>query len=131
MTPDRLKVFAAAKAMEVGKELFRRAPTLEAAAWSWLDQFGKGKLVVEIDTSDLGKQLDTLNAAGRRLSTGMIVVGQLIGTAILAVVTLQPEVATELGFIPGLAMTAFVVTLLYSFYILIRSEAGGGGSNGE
>jgi ubiquinone biosynthesis protein len=131
LTPDRLKVFASAKAMEVGKELFRRAPTLEAAAWSWLDQFGKGKLVVEIDTSDLGKQLDTLNAAGRRLSTGMIVVGQLIGTAILAIVTLQPEIASNLGFIPGLAMTAFVVVLVYSFYILIRSEAGGGGSDGE
>jgi ubiquinone biosynthesis protein len=127
LTPDRLKVLASAKALEVGKELFRRAPTLEAAAWSWLDQFGKGKLVVEVDTSDLGKQLDKLNAAGRRLSTGMIVVGQLIGTAILAIVTLQPEISQNLGFIPGLAMSAFVVVLIYSFYILVSSEAGGGG----
>ena len=126
LTPDRLKEFATTKALEVGKELFRRAPTLEAAAWSWLDQFGKGKIVVELDTSDLGKQLDTLNAAGRRLSTGMIVVGQLVGTAILAVVAIQPEVADTLGFIPGLAMTAFVVVLVYSFYILFRSGAGGG-----
>jgi hypothetical protein len=131
LTPDRLKAFATTKAIEVGKELFRRAPTLESAAWSWLDQFGKGKLVVEIDTSDLGKQLDTLNAAGRRLSTGMIVVGQLIGTAILAIVTLQPAISDTLGFIPGLALSAFVVVLIYSFYILIRSEAGGGGSDRE
>ena len=28
-----------------------------------------------------------------------------------------------------MAMGAFVVVLLYSFYILIRSEAGGGGSD--
>jgi hypothetical protein len=59
----------------------------------------------------------------------MIVVGQLIGTAILAIVTLQPAISDTLGFIPGLAMGAFVVVLLYSFYILIRSEAGGGGAS--
>ena len=130
LTTEKMRAVATAKAMEVGKELIRRAPTLEAAAWSWVDQFGKGKLVVEVDTSDLGKQLSQINSAGRRLSTGMIVVGQLIGTAILAVVALQPEVAQNLGFIPGLAITAFVVTLGYSFYILLRSEAGGGTPGG-
>lgn len=112
-----------------GKELYRRAPTLEAAVWSWLDQFGQGKLVVKVDTSDLGRQLDLLNAAGRRLSTEMIVVGQLIGTAIRAVVAVQPAIAATLGFIPGLAITAFLVTPGYSFYFLLRSEAGGGGSD--
>jgi ubiquinone biosynthesis protein len=130
LTTEKMRAVATAKAMEVGKELIRRAPTLEAAAWSWVDQFGKGKLVVEVDTSDLGKQLSQINSAGRRLSTGMIVVGQLIGTAILAVVALQPSVAAELGFIPGLAITAFVVTLVYSFYILVRGEAGGGKAGG-
>jgi ubiquinone biosynthesis protein len=126
LNPDKLKEVAQAKAIEVGKELLRRVPTLEAAAWSWLDQFGRGKLVVQIDTSDLDRQLTQINAAGRRLSTGMIVVGQLIGTAILAVVALQPSVAASLGFIPGLAITAFLLTLGYSFYILLRGEAGGG-----
>ncbi|MCU0504797.1 MAG: AarF/UbiB family protein, partial [Chloroflexi bacterium] len=126
LTTEKIREVAQTKALEVGKELLRRAPTLEAAAWSWVDQFGKGKLVVEVDTSDLGKQLSQINSAGRRLSTGMIVVGQLIGTAILAVVALQPEVATNLGFIPGLAITAFLVTLGYSFWILLRGDAGGG-----
>jgi ubiquinone biosynthesis protein len=126
LNPDKLKEVAQAKAIEVGKELLSRVPTLEAAAWSWLDQFGRGKLVVQIDTSDLDRQLTQINAAGRRLSTGMIVVGQLIGTAILAVVALQPSVAASLGFIPGLAITAFLLTLGYSFYILLRGEAGGG-----
>ncbi len=126
LTPERVRATAETKALQVGKELLRRAPTLEAAAWSWLDQFGRGKLVVEVDTTDLGIQFEKLNAAGRRLSTGMIVVGQLIGTAILAVVTLQPAIASQLGFVPGLALSAFVVVLLYSFYILFRGDAGGG-----
>ncbi len=126
LTPEKVKELAQAKAIEVGKELLSRVPTLEAAAWSWLDQFGRGKLVVQLDTSDLDRQLSQINSAGRRLSTGMIVVGQLIGTAILAVVALQPSVAASLGFIPGLAITAFLLTLGYSFYILIRGEAGGG-----
>ena len=56
----------------------------------------------------------------------MIVVGQLIGTAILAVIALQPAIPTDLGFIPGLAMTAFMIVLVYSFWILIRGDAGGG-----
>ncbi len=128
---DSIKKIAADKAVEVGKELLRRAPTLEAAAWSWVDQFGKGKLVVEVDTSDLGKQLEQINAAGRRLSTGMIVVGQLIGTAILAVVVLQPAVTESLGFIPGVAVTAFIVVLAYSFWILLKGDAGGGSTGSK
>jgi ubiquinone biosynthesis protein len=128
LTPDGIRATAETKALQVGKELVRRAPTLEAAAWSWLDQFGRGKLVVEVDTTDLGNQFEKLNSIGRRLTTGMIVVGQLIGTAIFAVVTLQPQMAASLGFVPGLAVTAFVASLVYSFYILLRSEAGGGGS---
>ena len=126
LTPEKMKDFAQTKALEVGKELLRRVPTLETAAWSWVDQFGKGKLVVEVDTSDLGRQLDKFGKAGQRLSTGMIVVGQLIGTAILAVVALQPEVASTLGFIPGLAITAFLVVLAYSFWILVRGDRDGG-----
>ncbi len=129
LTPEGIRATAETKALQVGKELVRRAPTLEAAAWSWLDQFGRGKLVVEVDTSDLGNQFEKLNAIGRRLTTGMIVVGQLIGTAIFAVVTLQPQMAASLGWVPGLAITAFVASLVYSFYILLRSEAGGGGAD--
>ena len=70
---------------------FRRLPTLENAAWSWLDQFGKGKLVVEIDTSDLNAQIAKVSDLGRQVAIGMLVTGQLIGTAILAVVLLQPR----------------------------------------
>ena len=58
------------------KELARRAPSLEVAALKWLDLFNKGKIVVEVDTSQLTRcrrQASAASAGRRRV--GLIVVG--------------------------------------------------------
>jgi Ni,Fe-hydrogenase I cytochrome b subunit len=49
----------------------------------------------------------------------MIVVGQLIGTAIVMAILLQPEL-TQFQSIAYLAMIAFGVTLIVSFVVLFR-----------
>ncbi len=41
-------------------------------------------------------------------------------------IALQPAIFDNLGFIPGLAMTAFMVVLACSSWILIRGDAGDG-----
>jgi len=106
--------------LRVGKQVLRRMPTLEQAAYMWLDQFGKGKITVAIDASDLGTQFQQLDETGRRLTAGLMVVGQLIGTAILAVIALQPAVASTVGPLVGVAILAFFGVLVYSLVMVYR-----------
>jgi len=123
LDPARLQRVVTSQALRVGQELLRRMPTLEDAAWSWLDQFGKGRIEVHVDTSDLGNQIEKINELGRQLAIGMLAAGQLIGTAILAVILLQPaaEQFQSLGYF---AIMAFVVALAISLYILFRALRG-------
>ena len=102
------------QAVRVGRQLLQRLPTLEAAAWMWLDGFGKGQLTVKVDTSDLGEQFGTLNKIGGMLTVGMILAGALIGLAIVTVMLLQPAVGNSLGPIPGIAAVMFIGLLLYA-----------------
>jgi hypothetical protein len=88
-----------------------------------MDQFGKGQLVVKVDTSDLGPQIERINGLGRQIAIGMLVAGQLIGTAILAIVLLQPAASAFVG-VGYFAIIAFGAVLLVSLYVLYRTIRG-------
>jgi hypothetical protein len=92
---------------------------MEDAAFSWLDMFNRGKITVEVDTSGLEKSIGGLNEIGRQATVGVIVVGQLIGTAIVMAILLQPSLAQFQG-VAYLAMIAFGITLIVSFVVLFR-----------
>ena len=70
--------------LNIGRELLRRLPDLEKATWSWLDQYQKGKVILNVDTSDLSKRLDTFSINVRGLTVALVVAGMIIGSAIAA-----------------------------------------------
>lgn len=119
LDPDKVLKRVRSSAARVSKELARRAPSMEDAALKWLDMFNRGRLTVELDTSDLTRSLDKVGGLGRQATIGIIVVGQLIGTAIVMVIFLQPAAAAYAGF-ATLAMLAFIGALLVSFVVLFR-----------
>jgi ubiquinone biosynthesis protein len=121
ITPQLVEKLVLGQAMRVGQEFARRLPTLEAAVWKWMDQFGKGKLVIEVDTSELNKEIGKVSDLGRQLAIGMLVTGQLIGTAILAVVLLQPQALEEFQTFAYMGLIAFGVALIVSLYVLYRA----------
>ena len=59
------------------------------------------------------------DGAGAQATVGIIVVGQLIGTAIAMTILLQPALSAYTG-LAYIAMIAFGVTLVVSFYVLYR-----------
>ncbi|MFI5226298.1 MAG: AarF/UbiB family protein [Candidatus Limnocylindrales bacterium] len=120
LAPEAVERFLSGQAIRVGQELLRRVPELEMAAWSWLDQFGKGRLVVSVDTSDLNRQIAKVGDLGRQVAIGMLVTGQLIGTAILAAVLLQPNVADEFQTFGYIGLVAFGISLVVSMYVLFH-----------
>ena len=119
LTPERIQKQVQSTAVRLGKELARRAPNMEQAAFKWLDMFNRGKIVVEVDTKGLEKSIGSINDIGRQATVGVIVVGQLIGTAIVMAILLQPSLAQFQG-VAYLAMIAFGVTLVVSFIVLFR-----------
>jgi ubiquinone biosynthesis protein len=118
-TPDNIQKQVQGSVVRIGKELARRVPSLEGAALSWLDQFNKGKFVVEVDTKGLERSISSVSSIGRQATVGIIVVGQLIGTAIVMAVLLQPSL-TQFQGVAYIAMIAFAVTLIVSFVVLFR-----------
>ena len=119
LDPDKVAKRLQGTAVRVAKELGRRAPTLEESALKWLDLLQQGKIVVEVDTSQLSKSIDGVSGLGQQATIGLIVVGQLIGTAIAMSILLQPALAAYTG-LAYVAMIAFGVTLLVSFWVLFR-----------
>ncbi len=81
--------------------------------------FNQGKLTVEVDTKGLERSLAGINGLGRQATVGVIVVGQLIGTAIVMAILLQPSLV-QFQSVAYLAMIAFGVTLIVSFIVLFR-----------
>ena len=61
-TPENIQKQVQGSAVRIGKELARRVPSLEGAALSWLDQFNKGKFVVEVDTKGLERSISSVSA---------------------------------------------------------------------
>ena len=118
-TPENLQKQFQGTVVRIGKELARKVPSMEGAALSWLDQFNKGKFVVEVDTKGLEKSISSVSDIGRQATVGIIVVGQLIGTAIVMAVMLQPDLAQFQG-VAYAAMIAFAITLIVSFVVLFR-----------
>jgi ubiquinone biosynthesis protein len=120
VTPARIRASLERSALRVGREVVRRVPDLETAALSWFDQFNKGKFVVEIDTRDLSRQMAKLNVLGRNLTVALIVIGQLLATAVFAFLLTQPSIAAVAGFLPGLIVALFFGALILSFVVLRR-----------
>jgi ubiquinone biosynthesis protein len=119
LTPERIQKQVQGSAVRIGKELARRVPNMEGAALSWIDQFNKGRLTVEVDTKALERSIAGINDIGRQATVGVIVVGQLIGTAIVMAILLQPELERFQG-VAYVAMLAFAITLIVSFVVLFR-----------
>ena len=128
LDPDAVRKQVQGHAVRIGKELARRAPSVEDSLIRWLDVFNRGKLTVEVDTSELNKAVAKVGDLGRTATIGLIVVGQLIGTAIVMAILLQPSLSEFQG-VAYAAMIAFGVTLFVSFVVLFRVILDRGGDD--
>jgi hypothetical protein len=128
LEPERVRKQLQGTLLRVGKEVARRAPSLEDSLLKWLDVVNQGRVVVELDTSQLSDSINRVGGLGRQATVGIIVVGQLIGTAIAMTILLQPALAAFTG-VAYAAMIAFGVTLLVSFVVLFRMLLGGGNAD--
>ena len=67
----------------VAREVSAQLPSLSEAGLGWFNQFKRGRFEVYVDTSAISKEVKTLNRFGRQAVIAMVLVGLLIGSAIV------------------------------------------------
>jgi ubiquinone biosynthesis protein len=128
-TPEHVVETLKVQAMRSAKEVVRRLPSLQDATLKWLDQYERGKLVVEIDSGDLSHQLEALSTAFSgglgRVAIGLILGSMLIGS-IVGIAVLQPLVGGPWQPLFVAVVVAFLGSLLLSATVaavMLRASA--------
>ena len=84
LTEERVIEFVKRQATYAAGEAMQQLPSLQEATNSWLRQFRRGRFEVKFDTSDLDPRIRELRDIARAMTLGVIVVGVLIASAIVA-----------------------------------------------
>ena len=117
------KIVAALRqtAIQTGKELGRRLPDLQSATLSWLDQYQKGKIVVEVNTADLSREIGKVGRVGQTLAAGIILAGAIIATGIVFTATLISGTNIVIFLpLPVILMIIFVALLVVGVRVTNR-----------
>jgi ubiquinone biosynthesis protein len=98
-------ILAAARkqAMSIAGEVAQRMPSVQDAAFMWIDQFQKGRFQVKVDLTDLDRPVNRLGRMSRVIAVAVLITGTMIASALAA------GVSTHNGFMKGLAHTALVL----------------------
>ncbi len=121
VTADRIAEEATKQASMAARELFKRLPTIQEAAVSWLDQYQKGRFEVTIDTSELAQEVDKIGGIGRQIVIGLMLVGLLIGSAIATSVLAFSDTENEFWeLIFRLAYFGYIFAMVITVIIVIK-----------
>jgi hypothetical protein len=131
VTAEKIYAQVRGAALATGKEVLRRLPSLQEATLAWLDQYQKGKLVVEVDVKDLSREIGRFSVVGGQLASAAIVAGSVVATGIvLAALMFSGETFREFSLLPALLVIVFLgllVVALVAAVRLVRSPSRGSG----
>jgi len=112
-------------AIQTGKEIGRRMPDLQSATLSWLDQYQKGKIVVEVNTADLSREIGKVGQVGQTLAAGIILAGAIIATGIVFTATLVSGTNIVIFLpLPVILLILFVALLVVGVRVTNRMLSG-------
>ncbi len=75
------------QAISVGREVVNRLPSLQEAAFLWMDQLQKGQIKVKLDLTDLDKSVNRFDRISRLVAVAIVITGMTIGSALAASVS--------------------------------------------
>ena len=108
VTKETIRAAARKQAMFAAREAVQRAPSLQTAAFRWLDQFQKGQISVKLDLSDLDRSVKRFDAISRLLAVAIVITGMVIGSAVAAVIATED---TALSSISDAALVLYVASM--------------------
>ena len=106
------------------KNLIVNWPRWQRAAGRWVEQLENGRVSIQLDTSELNQNIDkvnqNLNRGVRSLIVGILIVGMLLGSAIVSLAPL--ENLRFLDFLPyDIFIIVFIVSAILAFGYVILS----------
>jgi ubiquinone biosynthesis protein len=116
-TVDRVIELVRGQVMGAGRQAMRNIPSLQTATLSWIEQYKKGKFIVEVDTGDLTQQIGRIGRFGDRLAVALVLAGQLIATAIVSVLLTQVDYS-DFAWLPVVGIVLFAAILAVSLFVL-------------
>ena len=109
-------------AIQTAKDALVRWPTWKRSLGQWAAQLESGKIVISVDTSEFNQKVDKLDkrlgSSVQQLILGLLLVGMLLGSAIISTVPLAELVIFE--YLPHdlFIVIFFVVAALSLIYVL-------------
>lgn len=108
--PDKVVAALRKQVLRTAKEAIRNIPAIEGAAMNWLMQLRRGGITINIDASEVSKQVTQVDASltknVRRLTVALLLVGLLIGGGIAS--------TTPSDLFPNMAEIAYLVFMAAS-----------------
>jgi ubiquinone biosynthesis protein len=108
---DAILAAARKQAMSIAGEVAQRVPSVQDAAFMWIDQFQKGHFQVKVDLTDLDRPVEQIGRASRMIAVAVVLTGTMIASALAAGVT-----TSKSGLLKNLAHTALV---LYTVSVVV------------
>lgn len=84
LTADVVKDAVIRQASFVAREAIEQMPSIQEGALKWLTNLKKGGFKVELDTSDLDRQMVALRGVAMMMTLGLLIAGMVIGSALAA-----------------------------------------------
>lgn len=116
ITTERVTDAIKKEATKTGRELLQRVPSLQEATLRWLNMYERGRFVVEVDTSDLTREIRKTRPLARQAIVAIMIVGMLIGSAIAAGVVTYFGI--EESFITRLTLIGYVFSMIVAIIAL-------------
>jgi ubiquinone biosynthesis protein len=84
---DAIKSALRKQAISVGREVVNRLPSVQEAAFLWMDQLQKGQIKVKLDLTDLDRSVNRFDRISRLVAVAIVITGMTIGSALAASVS--------------------------------------------
>jgi ubiquinone biosynthesis protein len=126
ITAENVRRVAGEQAAALLREAATHAPKLQQATRKWIQQYEEGRISIHLDTTDLNRQLASMQRLGRQALVAMVIVGLLVGSGVAARVAAQDE---EWSFVSRLSYVCFVAAVIGAIaflWIVLRQIARGG-----
>ena len=113
---ENAKELLTKEASRTVREVVQRIPSLQQATMGWLDQYEKGRFVIELNTGDLNRRVDKLNRGVEWLTIALLLGGMMGGSAIAV------SIPTSIGSVPlsVVAFFAFMASIVISAVLVVR-----------
>jgi ubiquinone biosynthesis protein len=122
ITPENIKKMAMKEGIGLARDIIQRTPSLREATIKWIENYGKGRLEIHLDTEELNQAIESTRSSMNQVIIGLMLIGMIIGSSIAA--SYSATIGTVDSFLVRLALFGYtgsmVVAIIFVLVLLWR-----------